>query len=242
MTRAEILQDIIDGYRDTIRERYQYQNIKRHYTIPESINEETVALLRSFFLDYIYPDFEKRSELDEAFKSLDEYIKQPQKLVRIVVDTSRLIFRYGRHLPKVLHTGLKALKSFRAAAKFETIFVEEAIKNHIEPPYDLPKINRLINLLPRQEIEDFIETSQSLFETLHNKALIKKIIEIIEYVIFVMRKKEKSYSPGQIKGLEFGLEVLTEGNSLFNTLTERDQELLIALITRIERERLDQIS
>ena len=242
MTKAEILQDIIEGYRDSIRERYQYQNIKQHYTIPETINEETVVLLRNFFLDYIYPDFEKRSELDEAFKSLDEYIKRPQSLLRIVLDTSRLIFTYGRHLPKVLHTGLKALKSFRAAAKFENSFVEEAIKNQMEPPYDVQKINRLINLLPREEIEEFIETSQSLFETLHNKALIKKIVEIIEYVILVMRKKEEFYTSSQIKGLEFGLEVLKEGNTLFNTLTESDQELLIALITRMERDRLDHIS
>ncbi len=242
MTREEILQHIIEGYRDSIRERYQYQNIKRHYTIPETINEETVALLRNFFLDYIYPDFEKRIELDEAFKSLDDYIKHPQKLLRIVLDTSKLIFTYGRHLPKVLHTGLKALKSFRAAAKFENSFVEEASKNHMEPPYDGQKINKLISLLPRQEIEEFIETSQSLFETLHNKALIKKIIEIIGYVIVVMRKKETFYASSQIKGLEFGLEVLKEGNALFNTLTESDQKLLISLVTRIERDRLDQIS
>ncbi|UOY05114.1 hypothetical protein L0P88_14300 [Muricauda sp. SCSIO 64092] len=242
MTREKVLQDIIDGYRATIRQRYQYQNIKRHYEIPETINEETVILLRNYFLNHIYPDFEKRRELDKAFQSLDEYIKQPQKLIQVVLDASKLIFNYGRHLPKILNTGLKAMKSFRAAAKFENIFVEEAIKNNMEAPYDLSKINRLVNLLPRQEIEDFIETSQSLFQTLHDKALIHKIIETIEFLISVMRKKEKSYSLSQIKGLELGLEMLVEGNKLFNQLTKKDQKKLISLITMIERDRLNQIS
>ncbi|MEM1337777.1 MAG: hypothetical protein AAF634_11045 [Bacteroidota bacterium] len=242
MTRAEILQGIIEGYRESIRERYQYQNLKRQYTIPETIPEETVVGFRDFFLDYVYPDFEKRMELDRAFQSLDDYIKHPQKLIQVVLDASKLIFTYGRHLPKILSAGLKALKSFRAATKFETHFIEQAIENNIQPPYDLAKIDRLIRLLSRAEIEDFIATSQSLFETLHDKVLIKKIIEVIEYVILMMRKNEKNYTLSQIKGLQFGLEVLKEGNQLFNTLHQKDQELLIILITKIERDRLDQIA
>ncbi|MEO0571424.1 MAG: hypothetical protein AAF039_06935 [Bacteroidota bacterium] len=242
MTKAEILKDIIDGYRDSIRLRYQYQKLKRHYEIPDTIHKETVEGFRDFFLDYVYPDFEKRMELDKAFQSLDDYIKQPQKLIQIVLDASKLLFIYGRYLPKILSAGLKALKSFRAATTFETIFIEEAIKNNIEPPYDLPKINRLISLLSKEEIEDFIGTTQSLFETLHDKALINKIVEVIEFVIAVMRKNKKNYAWSQVKGLEFGLEVLKRGNALFNTLSERDQELLITLITRIERDRLYQIS
>ncbi len=242
MTRAEILQDIIEGYRNSIRERYQYQKLQRHYNIPETIPEETVVGFRDFFLDYVYPNFEKRMELDEAFKSLDDFLRRPQKLIQVVLDTSKLIFTYGRHLPKIVTTGLKALKSFRAATKFETIFIEEAIKNNIIPPYDLGKINRLISLLPKDEIEEFIQTTQSLFETLHNQVLMKKIIEIIEYLIVVMKKNNKAYSRSQVKGLEFGLDALRQGNQLFNTLTKSDQELLIVLVTKIERDRLHQIS
>ncbi|MEM1260441.1 MAG: hypothetical protein AAGH81_18095 [Bacteroidota bacterium] len=241
MTRAEILRDIIEGYRTSIRKRYQYQNLQCHYEIPETIPEETVVGFRDFFLDYVYPDYEKRMELDNAFKSLDDYIRQPQKLIQVVLDTSKLIFTHGRHLPKIVTAGLKALKSFRAASKFEHIFIEEAVKNNINPPYDLGKIDRLISLLSKDEIEDFIQTTQSLFETLHNKALMKKIIEIIEYLIAVMKKNEKAYSRSQVKGLEFGLDALKKGNQLFNTLTKEDQELLIVLVTKIERDRLYQI-
>lgn len=242
MDREKVLREIIDGYREAIRQRYQYENIKRKYEIPDTINEDTVLLLRNFFLDHIYPDYEKRVELNNAFKSLDEFTKHPQKLMQVVFDATKLVFSYGRHLPKILHTGLKAMRSFRAAAHFEEIFVEEAIKNTIEAPYDVPKINTLLNLLPREEIEDFIKTSQSLFETLHDKALINKILEVIEYLISTMKKNEKSYSPSQVKGLELGFETLKEGSKLFNTLSNEDQQVLLTLIARIERDMLDDIS
>ena len=97
MTREEILEQIIIGYRDSIYHRYQYQNIKDKYEIPDTINEETVNKLRSYFLNYVYPDYNKRLELNEAFKSLDDYIKHPKKLLSILLDASKLIFEYGIH-------------------------------------------------------------------------------------------------------------------------------------------------
>jgi hypothetical protein len=241
MVREKVLEEIIEGYRNTIYQRYQYQVIKDKYGIPESINEETVNQLRSYFLNYMYPEYNTRAELNEAFKSLDNYIEHPQKLFRILLDAAKLIFRYGRHLPKILNSGLKAMKTFRAATNFEINLVDEAIKNKIEAPYNLSKINTLIKLLSRQEIEKFIETSQSLFEVLHNKILIEKIKEVIQYLILTMREKEESYSLSQIKGLEIGLEMINEGDKLFNRLAKEDQKNLVKLITDIERDKLDHI-
>jgi hypothetical protein len=235
------LEEIIEGYRSTIYQRYQYQIIKDTYGIPETINEETVNQLRNYFLNYMYPEYKTRAELNEAFESLDTYIKHPQKLVRILFDAAKLIFRYGRHLGNILNSGLKAMKTFRAATNFENSLVDEAIKNKIEAPYSLSKINALIKLLSRKEIENFIETSQSLFEILQDRVLMKKIKEIIEYLILTMRKKEKSYSFSQIRGLEIGLEMLTEGDKLFVQLTKEDQRNLINLITDIEKDKLNHI-
>ncbi|MFK7979352.1 MAG: hypothetical protein AB8G86_05190, partial [Saprospiraceae bacterium] len=48
-------------------------------------------------------------------------IQQPKKLLRILLDSGRLIFKYGRHLPKILNAGLKALRSFRTATQFENL-------------------------------------------------------------------------------------------------------------------------
>ena len=237
MNREKILKAIIEGYRKSIHQRYQYQNIKDKYEIPESINEETVNLLRNYWLNYIYPEFNKRRELNEAFQSLDNYIKHPKKLLRLLLDATKLIFNYGRHLPKILTTGLKAMKTFRAAERFENSFVDEAIKNKIEAPYDESKINALLKLLPRKEIEKFIAISQSLFEILHDRIQIEKIKEIIQYLILAM-KREESYSLSQIRGLEIGLEMLNEGDKLFNRLTKEDQQNLVHLITEIEKDML----
>ena len=241
MVRDKILEEIIEGYRNTIYQRYQYQNIKDTYGIPESINEDAVNQLRNYFLNYMYPEYNKREELNDAFKSLDNYIKHPKKLLRILLDAAKLIFRYGRHLPKILNSGLNAMKTFRAATNFENNLVDEAIKNKIEGPYDLSKINALIKLLSRKEIEKFIENSQSLFKILHDRILIEKIKEVIQYIILVMKKKEESYSLSQIRGLEIGLEMINEGYELFSRLTDEDQQNLVNLITEIEKDKLEHI-
>jgi uncharacterized protein YdiU (UPF0061 family) len=241
MTRQEVLEEIIEGYRNTIYQRYQYQIIKDKYGLPESINEETVNQLRNYFLDYMYPENKTREELNEAFKSLDDYIKHPQKLLRILLDAAKLIFRYGRHLPTILNSGLKAMKTFKAATHFENNLVDEAIKNKIEAPYTQSKINTLIKLLSRKEIEEFIENSQTLFEILHDRILMQNIKEIIQYLINIMKKNVESYSVIEVKGLEIGLEMLTQGDKLFTQLTTEDQENLITLISEIEKDKLDHI-
>ena len=240
-SRTVIYQEIIKGYRASIRERYTYDTIKRVYDIPNSINEDIIVQLREYFLAYIYPDVEKRAALDTAFESLDDFIKHPQKLIGVVFDAAKLIFTYGKHLPKIIRTGLKAMQSFRAASAFESNMVDEAMANNVPPPYDLKKINGLIGYLSREDIDTFITTSQSLFETLHDKALTDKIIEIIDYIVTVMRSNQSNYAQSQIEGLEFGLEMLKEGNAIFNTLALDDQKTLIEMVTLIERDRLDQL-
>lgn len=241
MTKEKVLEAIIEGYRNTISQRYQYQFIKDTYGIPETINEDTVNQLKVYFLSYMYPPNEKRAALNEAFNSLDDFIKHPQKLVSLLLNAVKLLFKYGKHLPKILQAGLGALKTFRAATNFENNLVSEAIKNDIKAPYDAKKIETLIKLLPRNEIEQFIESSKNLFEVLHDKELIKKIKEVIEHLINSMQKNSAVYSKSQIKGLQIGLEMITEGDALFNQLSEKDQKNLVNLITDIEKSYLERI-
>lgn len=241
MNKQQVLQEIIKGYRNTISERYQYEKIKAKYDIPESIDEEMVNELRSYFLTNIYPEFNTRTELNEAFSSLDDYIRHPHKLFSVLIDATKLIFSYGRHLPKILKAGLGAMKTFRAATNFENNLVEAAIKNNIEAPYDLAKIDTLIQFLSRKEIEKFIQISQSLFEILHDRGLIKKIKEVIQYLIQVMKKKEETYSLAEIKGLEIGFKMINEGDNLFNRLSDVDQKTFVNLLIKIEEDHLDTI-
>jgi AcrR family transcriptional regulator len=239
--KEDILRAVIEGYRETVSQRYQYQRIKANYELPETVDKELVDAIRSYFLNYIYPDFEKRAELNDAFESLDNYIKQPEKLLRILMDSVKLIFSHGRHLPKILTTGLKALRTFIAASQFEESLVKEAVKNNVKAPFDSSKIDGLVALLSRKEINDFIEGSQSLFETLHNRVLVEKIKEVLEQLISNMRGNPASYSSSEVKGLEIGLEMISEGDALFNKLTKEDQQRAVHLIIDIEKDNLSSI-
>lgn len=237
----QLINAIISGYRQTINERYQYSNIQSKYELPASFTEERVQLFRNYFLDYIYPDVARRDELNDAFESLDSYIKQPEKLLRLLVNSGKLIFKYGRHLPRILGAGLKALKSFRAASQFENRLAEEAISNDLHPPFNQAKINQLIQLLSRRDLEEFIENSQSLFDTLHDRTLIQKIKEIVEYLITKMKQRPKLYSEVEIRGMEIGLEIVKQGDHLFDQLNKEEQELIFEFVIQMERDVLDEL-
>lgn len=235
MTSELILKEIIEGYRRMLHDRYEYQNIIERFEVPEMINEAIVTEIRDYFLNYIYPEYATRQELNEAFESLDSYIKRPEKLVRMLMNSITLLFSHGRHLPRLLKTGLKALKSFRTASKFEASLADKAIENNIDPPFDAEKIGSLLTYLPSEDINAFIENSSSLVQVLSDQKLIEEVQEILEFLIRRMKKKKRLYSETEIKGLELGLQMLQKGEKLFNQFTEEEQTMLIDLIIETER-------
>ena len=239
--KNEILKNVIIGYRKVVDERYQYKNLKNRKGFPDSFTEQRVEKFKSYFLEYLYPPPEKRKDLDEAFASLDNYIKQPEKLMRVLIDSTSLIFKYGRHLPKILRAGLKALKSFQSASKFEGNLVEKAITQNQNPPYSIIQIEGFIKTLSRKEIDEFMESSLTLFDTLHDRTLVGKIKKIMDHLIEKMKKRPKIYSPPEIKGLEIGKEIIEKGDCLFEELSREEQEKIFKFIIDMEREEMDRI-
>ena len=82
MTTQKYLYEVIIGYRKIIESRYQYETIIEKYELPLSFDEQKVAQLREYFLNYIYPHPSKREDLNDAFQNLDNYVKHPDKLLR----------------------------------------------------------------------------------------------------------------------------------------------------------------
>lgn len=236
-----ILEAIIVAYRQLIEDRYQYDILRQKYPAAEQFGEERINRFRHYFLNYVYPPPEKRAELDSAFDHLDDYIKQPQKLLRIVVDSARLMFRYGRSLPKILRAGLQALKSFRTGSLFERKLSEQAQKMELSPPLSTLDISRLIAALPKSEIDQFIKDSQAMLHVLHDRPLVKKIIDIVEHLIKNMQKRPNLYSKEEIRGLEIGRDIIKQGNLLFEELTTEEQYQIFDLIIGIERDFLEQL-
>ena len=112
--------------------------------MPDSFDEERVHQFQDYFLEYIYPDLDKRAELNDAFDSLDSFIKQPEKLLSILMASGRLIFKFGRQLPKLLSAGIKALQSFRAASRFELRLAQLAEQDGLVAPYAIEQVDGLV--------------------------------------------------------------------------------------------------
>lgn len=239
--KKELLTEVIIAYRKAINDRYQFENIEQNYDVPESFDSEKVDLFRDFFLNYIYPEPAKREELNAAFENLDDYIKYPSKLLHLILDSTRLIFKYGRHLPKILNAGLKALRSFRMANEFEDKLVGHAQSLKLKPPFGEEDVNALIRELKEEEIERFIKNNEALFGTLHDRKLVAKILEVVEFLIGKMKKNTDTYSPAEIRGMEIGHEIIQGTNELFDQLTDEDQKLLFEFVIQLERDQLEAI-
>jgi hypothetical protein len=241
MDKKLLSEEIIEGYHRLIQDRYVYDKIVQNYDLPASVTQEKFELIRNYFLNYMYPSAEKRKELNDAFLSLDDHIKHPNQLLRIIVDSGGLLFRYGIHLPKILKAGLKALKSFRIASGLEDKLIITSLDNDIRPPFTVEDIHALIRSIPRSELDFFMEHGMKLFETLYDRNLVTKIIEIVDYLIKKMKKKPDLYTSEDVRGLEVGEEIIVEGNKLFDLLEPKEQELLFQLIYTIEKDALDKI-
>ncbi|MEZ4888675.1 MAG: hypothetical protein R3E32_28375 [Chitinophagales bacterium] len=239
MSEKEVLKEVILGYRRLIEERYQYATIEEQYELPASFDEVRTNVFRDFFLNDLYPHPDKRNELEEAFHNLDNYIKNPEKLLRILIDSGSLILKYGRHLPKILMAGLKALKSFRAATVFEDKLVHSAINLELQPPYSEADIKTLLATLSTEEIEDFIQNNESLFDTLHDRKLVAKIVEIVEHLIAKMQKRPTIYAATEVNALSIGRDIIKGGDALFDQLSKEEQEQILKMIIRIETDFLE---
>lgn len=241
MDKDIIFEEIVIGYRNLIDERYQYKKLSKHYDLPSSIDEQTIHDIKIYFLTYIYPNLERRKEMDNAFEALDKYTKRPRVLLNLLAESFKLIFTHGKYLPKILFSGLQALKSFKGTTKFENALVEKAIEQNVKPPYTKEKINRFIKQLPYAEIDEFIKSSEELFLIIHDKILVQKIQEIMRFLISKMKKKQHLFTIDDIKAVEVALEMIEKGMEMLDKLPKEDQEILIQFITKIERDYLESL-
>ena len=232
---------IIEGYRSVIRSRYDYDRLSLLYDIPDELNQEKIEKIKNYFLENLYPDVEKRKTLNEAFDTLDSYIKKPQKLLNILITSSLLLLKYGRSLPKILSVGIKALKSYRSANIFENHLAEAAKTSKKNPPFSNEEIEQFISSLPKEKVEQFIDESKSLFEVLYDRKLVAKILDIANELIRKMKKKPNLYSQEEIEGIALGLQIIEKGNELFEELSPSSRRAVIDKTIEIERLELKRI-
>lgn len=236
----DISAGVIQAYRTLIQDRYQYDYLSVEYDIPKSFGPERIELFRNFFLDYIYPPLEKRKELDQAFDSLDSHIKNPKSLLSILVDSSRIIFKFGRHLPRILNAAIKALRSFRKANKFEDRITKNAKNSDLQLPITQDDLKNLIAALPKSDVIGFINESKSLFEIIQDKKLVVKIIALLTQLISNM-KKNTVYAEAEINAFQIGLDIISGSFELFNTLSPSEAKSLFDIGVNIEQSEIERI-
>lgn len=232
--------ELILAFRESILERYQWSKLKDREDIPETFNAEKTEKIKNYFLEYIYPLPEKREELNAAFSNLEGYISQPQKLMHLVLNSSSLVFKFGRHLPKMLQAGIKALQSFTTASRFEQSLVQVAENTNAAAPLNAASIPILISSLPQKQVISFVYANEKLFDTLRDRKLVLKIKQILTVLIEKMRSRPDIYDDSDIAGLEIGLDIITQGDDLFGTLEKEEQDKIFAFIVELERAFLEQ--
>lgn len=238
MDETILLSEIIQGYRNVIKEKYDFENLKKRSDIPEVYTKELSVKIKNYFLNYSYPGPKKRQELNEAFQSLDNYLMNPEKLLRIVIDSTGIVLKYGRHLPKIVSASVKALKAFRRASKLEKGLVKKASSFDVIPPYTNEQINDFIKELSTKEIEEYISSTYKLFQILCDVELMSKIKNILKYLTKKMKNRPAIYSSKEIKGLEIGQEIIVEADAIFNKLDKGEQQDIFDFIMKMEKELL----
>jgi hypothetical protein len=238
---TELHQEIIVAYRNLVSKRYNFEILKQREGFPASFDKARVDRFKAYFLDYLYPAPEARKELNMAFEGLDAYIKHPNKLLMLLLDSSSLLLKYGRHLPQILKTGIHALQSFRKANTFEEKLVLKALVQRAEDKDYQIEANDLIRHLSPNEIEDFIESGANLFETLKNRPLVSRIKIILDSLIQKMRKRPQTFTETDLKALIMGKEIIEIGDTLFAELSPEEQDKIFVFIIDMEREELSKI-
>lgn len=241
MTKQSISDHLINILRQTVEERYQFYNLQNITNLNISISKEMVDELRSFFLQYIYPDAQTRVTLNKAFENLDRHIKSPMHLIDLLGNSISMAFHFGLQFPKAFRAGFQTLESFKQAILFEDILCSEAIAQNMKLPITNDDFEKMIAKLPQENVHKFIKNSDELFKTLTDIPLLKKSIEIISELIMKMKDKPKIYSKDDIDGITTALGILKAGYHLFHNLTTEEKENIIELIKEVENKNLERI-
>lgn len=242
MIKKEILEQrefslLIIAYRKFLIQRYSTENLKRFPEF-ETIPRVVVDKLVSYFLDLLYPEIEKRKELDNAFRALANFVHTPEKIFGLLGSIGVILFKFGKQFFSATKAGVAALRSYVKANQFEESLYEYA-KLSIEKGRDISEevhFKRLIGRIEKKEADEFREQIISLFKTLSNQSLLIKVEEVLEYVSDKMKSKKDVYSEQDIEGILLGRMIIQKGKSIFTELDQKQIDLVIRAIDKIEED------
>ncbi len=232
---------IITQFRATIANRYDYNVLIEQFDLPDEITPEIVAEIKAFFLGSIYPEPDKREELENAFDGLAAYIKNPRKMWGLLGNMTKAIFQFGTLFPRAFKAGLGSLEAFLSAQKFEADLSNHANKNGFSKNMSSDEFEQLIASIPRKEMEAFIADVMKLIESMVDTQLVGKAAEILDNVITTMKKKPELYPKQDVDGLSLGKGILENGVQLFSKYNDKTKKLIVKYIRKNEDQFVDYI-
>lgn len=232
---------IIEKFREMVEKRYDYKELSERFELPPVITPEVIAEVKRYFLSTIYPPAQERKELEEAFRDLAAYVKQPRKLWGLFGDMARAVFKFGRHFIAALKAGMDSLDSFLGAKKFEENMAAIANKNGIVPPMNDEEFEDTLYQLPREDVEHFIDDVKSLFGAMINIALLAKTLGILDHVIHTMESKPDVFPQKEVDGIKLGKELLKSGYDLFSKYDESTRKIIVDIIYKNEMWYIDYV-
>ncbi|MCW7470364.1 hypothetical protein [Leptospira kanakyensis] len=232
-----LFQELIVMYQSSLKKRYSDENLKLY---PEfsSIPRSKIDQLLHFFLEYLYPEYSKRKELDAAFDALSGFVNHPTKIWGILGNLALSIFRFGKHFPMALKAGLAALQSYVTAHQFEEELVMELDRqeNQIGLLGSEFAMETLIAKVEKKKADAFRKDIGGLFKVFSDAELIRKIILIMEDILLKMESKGTVYTEEDRKGISLGVSILKEGREIFDEMKNEEITLVLQAIDRIEED------
>lgn len=228
---------LIEAYRKSLVRRYSEENLSRFPELSQ-FDRKMVDKLIAYFLELLYPPYETRKELDNAFHSLGSFVNSSAKFFGVIGSLGYAILKFGKFLLQGIQAGIAALKSYMAAHRFESELYQNALP-YLEKGIDISEekiFNSLIGKIPEREATAFRYQVIKLFEILANKKLLEKIQEIMLHVIEKMEQRPDIYSSSEIRGIRMGFNIIEKGKILFNELTPEQIQIVLKGIDTIEKD------
>lgn len=229
--------ELIEAYRHNIHCKYSQANLAKY---PEFVvlPPEKLETLIQYFLDLVYPSYEKRKELDRAFSSLKHFVHSPSKVFHLLTGLGFSLWTMGRYLPEAFSAGIMALHSYLNAHALEDLLLDASkpFLRRGESIRDEKIFRILLKTIPPEKADLFRKETTALFRTLTHRQVVDRIIRILEVLVAKMESHPDVYTEQDRSGIGHGLYILREGRRLLETLTDSESEIVVRAIDRIEED------
>lgn len=227
----ELRNHLIEKYRKSIKERYDYDVVIKDKRFPKIIARQTVEELRAFFLTSLYSPPAHRERLDAAFQQLETYVAHPSKIWALLGNVASAIFNFGFQFPNALRTGALALQTHTSARHFEDMLLEAAEEKKFAIPLTDEQFNECLAALDPDMLQRFVGQITELFVAITDTDLLQKTIQILHDVMARMKERKDLYGPDDYDAIQLGIDILDKGNTLLSKHNDDVKNGIVEFIT-----------